>query len=524
MVSSSRSGLAVYFSISAWPIAERSKQIMKMPGIDRTVIGRRAAIAERLRRIVGREWVLDSEAERRPYECDGLTAYSASPLLVVLPETTEQVKRILQFCNEEHLKVVPRGSGTSLSGGALPLEDAVLLVTARMNKILEVDASNRIARVQPGVQNVRVTEAVKHLGLCYMPDPSSQAISTVGGNAAENSGGIHCLKYGVTSNHITGMEVVLLTGDIVHFGGSFIGGADREFDLTGAVIGSEGLLAVITEISVRLVPQPSTARVLSLGFRSVDEASRCVGAIIGGGIVPAGLEFMDRKVIEAVSSMLGESRHPDVEAILLCELDGTAAEVDTLVGEVEAIAKEIGLADLQISNTEEERTRIWEMRKSAFGAMGKIAKDVYVTDGTIPRGKLPEILERIESLSKTHGLDYANCFHAGDGNLHPMVLFDTAKPGDLEKAEAFGADILKACVDLGGVLSGEHGVGVEKRDLMGHQFTEADLAQQQRLKCAFDPEELLNPGKMFPTPCRCAELGRMHVHDGKMRFPNIPRF
>jgi glycolate oxidase len=467
---------------------------------------------------------IDSDAERRPYESDGLTAYSASPLLVVLPETTDQVKPILQFCNKEHFKVVPRGSGTSLSGGALPLEDAVLLVTARMDKILEVDARNRIARVQPGVQNARVTGAVKHLGLCYMPDPSSQAISTVGGNAAENSGGIHCLKYGVTSNHVTGMEAVLVTGDVVRLGSSFVGGADREFDLTGAVIGSEGLLAVITGISVRLVPQPLTARVLSLGFRSIEQASKCVGAIIGSGVIPAGLEFMDRKVIEAVSSMLGESRHPDVEAILLCELEGTTTEVNMHVKEVEAIAKEIGLAELQISNSGGERARIWEMRKSAFGAMGKIAKDVYVTDGTIPRGKLPEILVRIESLSKKHGLAYANCFHAGNGNLHPMVLFDTAKPDDLEKAEAFGADILKACVDLGGVLTGEHGVGVEKRDLMGHQFTEADLAQQQRFKCAFDPEELLNPGKVFPTPCRCAELGRMHVHNGKMRFPEIPRF
>jgi glycolate oxidase len=498
--------------------------IMKMPAVDRAIIGRRGAIAERLRQIVGREWVLDGEAERRPYECDGLTAYSALPLLVVLPENTDQVKLILQFCHKERLKVVPRGSGTSLSGGALPLEDGVLLVTARMNRILEVDARNRIARVQPGVQNIRVTEAVKHLGLCYMPDPSSQAIATIGGNVAENSGGVHCLKYGVTSNHVTGMEAVLLTGDSVHLGGNFVGGADREFDLTGALIGSEGLLAVITEITVRLVPQPLTARVLSLGFRSVEDASKCVGAIIGHGVIPAGLEFMDRKVIDAVSSMLGETHPPDVVAILLCELDGPKTEVDKVVEEVEAIAKATGVAELRISKTEEERAQIWQGRKLAFGAMGKIARDVYVTDGTIPRGKLPEILRRIEVLSKKHGLDYANCFHAGDGNLHPMILFDAAKPGDLEKAEAFGADTLKACVELGGVLSGEHGVGVEKRDLMGYQFTDTDLAQQQRFKCAFDPEELLNPGKMFPTPCRCAELGRMHVHGGKMRFPEIPRF
>ncbi len=497
---------------------------MKMPEVDQTAIRRRAAIAKQLRRIVGHEWVLDSEAERRPYESDGLTAYSASPLLVVLPETTDEVQRVLQYCHREHLKIVPRGSGTSLSGGALPLEDAILLVTARMNRIVEVDARNRVARVQPGVQNVRVTEAVKHLGLCYMPDPSSQAISTVGGNAAENSGGIHCLKYGVTSNHVTGIEAVLLTGEIVQFGGSFLGAADGEFDLTGIMIGSEGLLAVITEVSVRLVPQPLTARVLSLGFPSVDAASKCVGAIISDGIIPAGLEFMDRKVIDAVSSMLGKTRHPDVEAILLCELDGPAVEVDALVGKVTDIARGIGASEVLISNSEEERAKLWEMRKAAFGAMGKIARDVYVTDGTIPRNKLPEMLEKIEHLSQVHGLDYANCFHAGDGNLHPMVLFDAAKPGDLEKAEMFGADVLKACVDLGGVLSGEHGIGVEKRDLMSHQFTEADLTQQQRLKCAFDPQELLNPGKMFPTPCRCAELGRMHMRDGKMRFPDIPRF
>ncbi len=497
---------------------------MKMPAVDQSMLRRRGEIAERLRQIVGREWVLDSEAERRPYECDGLTAYSALPLLVVLPENTEQVKLILQFCNKERIKVVPRGSGTSLSGGALPLEDGILLVTARMNRILEVDARNRIARVQPGVQNIRVTEAVEHLGLCYMPDPSSQAIATIGGNVSENSGGVHCLKYGVTSNHVTGMEVVLLTGDVVYLGGDFLGGADREFDLTGAVIGSEGLLAVITEITVRLMPQPLTARVLSLGFRSVEDASKCVGAIIAHGVIPAGLEFMDRKVIDAVSSMLGETHPADVAAILLCELDGTKTEVDTLVGEVEAIAKEIGLAELRISKTEEERAQIWHGRKSAFGAIGKITKDYYCTDGTIPRGRLPEILRRMEGLSKQHGLNYANCFHAGDGNLHPIIMFDAAKPGDLEKAEKFGEDILKACVDLGGVLSGEHGIGVEKRDLMGYQFTNNDLAQQQRFKCAFDPEELLNPGKVFPTPCRCAELGRMHVQSGRLRFPDIPRF
>jgi glycolate oxidase len=497
---------------------------MKMPDVDHSVIARRAAIAATLRGIVGEEWVIENEAERRPYESDGLTAYSALPLLVVLPDTTEQVRQILLYCNEENLKLVPRGSGTSLSGGALPLEDGVLLTTARMNRIIEVDPENRIVRVQPGVQNIRVTEAVQHLGLCYMPDPSSQQISTIGGNVAENSGGVHCLKYGITSNHVNGIEAVLLNGDVVRFGGDFLGGTDQDFDLTAALIGSEGLLAVVTEITLRLVPQPPTARVLSLGFRSVDDASRCVGAIIAQGIIPAGLEFMDRKCIGAVSSYIGDIAKPEVEAMLLCELDGPAVEVDALIARVESIARDIGLADLQTSTTEEERARLWRGRKSVYGAMGRIARDLYVTDGTIPRGKLPEILKRIDELSKRHGLDYANCFHAGDGNLHPVILFDAAKPGDLSKAEAFGADILKSCIDLGGVLTGEHGVGVEKRDLMPHQFTDVDLAQQQRLKCVFDPDELLNPGKVFPTPCRCGEFGRPRANSKLRPFPDIPRF
>ena len=497
---------------------------MKMPEIDRAVLGRRGEIAERLRNVVGREWVLDAESERRPYESDGLMAYSAMPLLVVLPDSTEQVRQILLYCRAEGIKLVPRGSGTSLSGGALPLEDGILLTTARMNRIITVDAENRIARVQPGVQNIRVTEAVQHLGLCFMPDPSSQAISTIGGNVAENSGGVHCLKYGVTSNHITGIEAVLLNGDIVRFGGDFLGGADQDFDLTAAMIGSEGLLAVITEISLRLVPQPPSARVLSLGFASTDAASRCVGAILAHGIIPAGLEFMDRKCIDALSAYLGNTVKQEIEAVLLCELDGPVVEVDSLLSDVEAIAREIGLADLQTSRTEEERAQLWLGRKSVYGAMGKIARDLYVTDGTIPRGKLPEILRLIDDLSRTHGLGYANCFHAGDGNLHPMILFDAAKPGDLAKAEAFGADILRACVDLGGVLTGEHGVGVEKRDLMTYQFTETDLAQQQHLKCAFDPNELLNPGKVFPTPCRCGEFGRAKDARKSRPFADIPRF
>jgi glycolate oxidase len=356
-----------------------------------------------------------------------------------------------------------------------------------------------------------------------MPDPSSQAIATVGGNVAENSGGVHCLKYGVTSNHVTGIEAVLVTGETVKFGGDFLGANDGELDLTGVLGGSEGLLAMITEVTVRLTPQPPIARVMSLGFASVEDASRCVGAILADGIIPAGLEFMDKKVIEAVASMLGEPHAPEVAALLLCELDGVREEVDWLLKRVETLAARFNPIESRISESEAERERLWRSRKLAFGAMGKIARDVYVTDGTIPRGKLPEILGRIESLSHQYDLQYANCFHAGDGNLHPMVLFDSAQPGELERAEAFGADILKACVDLGGVLTGEHGVGVEKRDLMTYQFARSDLEQHQAVKCAFDPDELLNAGKVFPTPCRCVEMGSLRL-GRNTTFADIPRF
>jgi glycolate oxidase len=497
---------------------------MRMPAPDPVIVARRVELAARLRPIVGAEWVLDDEAERRPYRCDGITAYQATPLLVVLPGSTAEIQAVLRLCHAEGVKVVPRGSGTSLSGGALPLEDGILLVTSRLCAVLSVDAANRVARVQPGVANIRISEAVRHLGLCYMPDPSSQMISTIGGNVAENSGGVHCLKYGVTANHVVGLEVVLVSGEIVRLGGAFQGAADGELDLIGLLTGSEGLLAVITEIAVRLVPVPEAARVVSMEFARVEDACRCVGVIISAGIIPAGLEFMDRKVVNAVSALLCESYDPRTDALLLCELDGTGAEVDALIETVADLARSSGAIAVRASHTDAERERIWRSRKLAFSAIGKLCKDYYCTDGTIPRNRLPDILARMAVLSRTYGLDYANCFHAGDGNLHPIIMYDAARPGDLEKAEAFGADVLRACVDMGGVLSGEHGVGVEKRDLMTHQFAPADLRQQQVLKCAFDPGELLNPGKMFPTPCRCAEFGRMHVRGGALRFPEIPRF
>lgn len=497
---------------------------MKMPATDSGVIARREQLANGLRAIVGAEWVLSDKAERAPYQCDGITAYQAMPLLVVLPASTEEVRQVLVFCRENNVRIVPRGSGTSLSGGALPVEDGVLLVTARLCNILGIDPVERTARVQPGVQNIKVSEAAAPLGLCYMPDPSSQIISTIGGNVAENAGGVHCLKYGVTANHILGVEAVLMNGDVIRLGGGYLGAMEGGLDLIGVLTGSEGLLAVITEITVRLVPRPETARVLSMSFPSVSAACHCVGAIIGGGIIPAGLEFMDRKVLNAVSSLIQETYDPRTEALLLCELDGSRAEVDALVQVVTDIAHQEKALEVRVSTTEAERERIWRSRKLAFAAIGKLCRDYYCTDGTIPRNRLPEVLDRMAELSKKYGLDYANCFHAGDGNLHPIIMYDSRKSGDLEKAEEFGFDVLRACVDVGGVLSGEHGIGVEKRDLMTHQFTAVDLEQQQTLRCAFDPSELLNPGKMFPTPCRCAEFGRMHVHNGKLRFPDVPRF
>lgn len=497
---------------------------MKMPAPDKDAIAKQSVLAKGLKKIVGDEWVLSDKDERSPYQCDALVMWEAMPLLVVIPGSTDEIVKVLEFCKKNNVKVVARGSGTSLSGGALPLVDGVLLVTSRLCNILSVDPENRVARVQPGIPNVKLSEAIKHLGLCYMPDPSSQLISTIGGNVAENSGGVHCLKYGVTANHIIGMEAVLMSGEKIRLGGDFLGAADGQMDLMGLLTGSEGLLGVITEISVRLTPIPESARVMSMSFAEVSKACECVGAIIGSGVIPAGLEFMDKKVLDAVSAMLQEKFDPRTQALLLCELDGTPGEVDALMKDVTEIAKKEGAIEFKVSHSEEERQKIWRSRKLAFSAIGRMCRDYYCTDGTIPRNKLPNILDKMAQISKEIGLDYANCFHAGDGNLHPIIMYDSSKPGDIDKAIKFGDDVLTACVDEGGVLSGEHGVGVEKRDLMPHQFTPVDLYQQQMLRCAFDPDNLLNPGKMFPTPCRCAEFGRMHVHDGKTRFQDVPRF
>ncbi|HEU4358106.1 MAG TPA: FAD-linked oxidase C-terminal domain-containing protein [Xanthobacteraceae bacterium] len=493
-----------------------------MPPPDQTVLARRERIVAALRAIVPGEGVIAGEPEMRPYETDGLTAYRQLPMVVVLPETTQQVSQILAFCHAEGIKVVPRGAGTSLSGGALPLSDGVLLGMAKFNRIREIDFANRLAVVEPGVTNLAVTQAVEHAGFYYAPDPSSQIACTIGGNVAENSGGVHCLKYGMTTNNLLGCQLVLMTGEVVRLGGKHLDAGG--YDLLGIVTGSEGLLGVVTGITVRILKKPDGARAVLIGFASSEDAGECVGKVIGAGIIPAGMEMMDRPAIHAAEEFAHAGYPLDVDALLIIEVDGPRAEVDHLITRLEAIAQSCRAVTCRPSSSEEERLLFWAGRKAAFPAVGRISPDYYCMDGTIPRARLPQVLKRMRELSETYGLAVANVFHAGDGNLHPLILYDANKPDELERAEKFGADILRLCVEVGGVLTGEHGVGVEKRDLMPAMFSEVDLNQQQRLKCAFDDKGLLNPGKVFPTLHRCAELGRMHVHAGRVAFPDIPRF
>ena len=495
---------------------------MRMPDPDREVISRRGEIIAALRRIVPGEGVIAEEEELRAYECDGLTAYRQLPMIVVLPETTQQLSDILKYCHGSGIKIVPRGAGTSLSGGALPLEDGITLGLGKFNRILDVDYENRCVTAQPGVTNLAITHAVEADGFYYAPDPSSQIACSIGGNVAENSGGVHCLKYGLTANNLLGIEMVLMDGEIVRLGGKHLDSGG--YDLLGIVTGSEGLLGVITEVTVRMLRKPSTARALLIGFPSSESAGDCVARIIGAGIIPGGMEMMDKPAIHAAEAFVNAGYPLDAEALLIVELDGPEVEVDELIVRVEAIARENRADSVRISTSEDERNNFWAGRKAAFPAVGRISPDYYCMDGTIPRHRLSEVLTRMNELSVQYDLRVANVFHAGDGNLHPLILYDANKPGELEKAEEFGSDILRLCVEVGGVLTGEHGVGVEKRDLMGEMFNETDLNQQQRVKCAFDPTQQLNPGKVFPTLHRCAELGRVHIHSGQTRFPDLPRF
>ena len=495
---------------------------LTMPAPEVAILENRDRLIRRLLEILPEESVIAEETRMRAYECDALTMYRQLPLVVALPDTVPQVQAVMALAAEMNVKVVPRGAGTSLSGGSMPLGDGILLAMGKFNRILEIDYENRSARVQPGVANLAISDAVAERGFYYAPDPSSQIACSIGGNVGENSGGVHCLKYGLTTNNILGLEIVLMGGDIVRLGGKHL---DSEgYDLMGLMTGSEGLLGVITEVTVRLLPKPETARGLLLAFPTVEAGAGCVADIIGAGIIPGGLEMMDGPAICAAEDFQPCGYPVDAASLLICELDGEASEVDHLVERVSAMARNAGATTIRASQTEAERLGFWAGRKNAFPAVGAIGPDYLCMDGTIPRGKLAEVLAGMTELAGKHGLRVANVFHAGDGNLHPLILYDANRPGDIEKAEAFGADILKLCVAVGGVLTGEHGVGVEKRDLMGTMFSEADLDQQQRVKCAFDPEHRLNPGKVFPTLRRCAELGRMHVRGGALPFPDLPRF
>src|SRR3954447_3122432 len=442
---------------------------MEMPAPDASVIARRDEIFAALRDIVPGEGVIVSEPERRAYESDGLTAYRQKPLVVVLPSTVAQVASVLRYCRDERIKVVPRGAGTSLSGGALPLADGVLLGMGKFNRILDIDYENRVVVAQPGVTNLGISHAVASEGFYYAPDPSSQIACTIGGNVAENSGGVHCLKYGLTTNNLLGLEIVLIDGEIVRLGGKHLD-ADG-YDLMGILTGSEGLLGVVTEVTVRILRKPPTARALLIGFATTEDAGSVVAAIIGAGIIPGGMEMMDRPAIHAAEDFVHAGYPLDVEALLIVELDGCDPEVDHLIAVVETLAQRNGAVTSRTSTTEAERELFWAGRKAAFPAIGRISPDYYCMDGTIPRRMLPLVLSRMREMSKKYGLRVAHVFHAGDGNLHPLIMYDANKEGELHRAEEFGADILRLCVEVGGVLTGEHGVGVEKRDLMGTMFS-----------------------------------------------------
>ncbi|ACM02273.1 FAD-linked oxidase C-terminal domain-containing protein [Cereibacter sphaeroides] len=467
---------------------------MLMPPPDKAVLARKARIVERLLAVLPADAVIHYEAETRAYECDALTAYRCPPLAAVLPRSTAEVSAVLRICHEERVPVVPRGSGTSLAGGALPTADCVILGVARMNRVLETDYANRFIRVETGRTNLSVTGAVEVDGFFYAPDPSSQLACAIAGNIAMNSGGAHCLKYGVTTNNLLGVTMVLMDGTVVEIGGAHFDAPG--LDLLGVICGSEGQLGVVTEATLRILPKPEGARPVLMGFGSNEVAGACVSDIIRAGILPVAIEFMDRPCIRATEAF-AKAGYPDCEALLIVEVEGSPAEIDDQLARILEIARRHDPVELRESRSEEESRRIWLGRKSAFGAMGQI-NDYMCLDGTIPVTELPRVLRRIGELAAEAGLEVANVFHAGDGNMHPLILFDANRPGDLERCERLGAEILKLCVEVGGCLTGEHGVGVEKRDLMGVQFAPADLEAQMRVKDVFDPRWLLNPAKVFP--------------------------
>ena len=467
---------------------------MDLPQPNPDVLRQKPTLIARLRAVLPDEAVIDAPRELKAYECDALAAYRCMPLAAVLPSTTEEVAAILRICHEMGVPVVPRGAGTSLAGGSLPTEDAVVLGVAKMRDVLEIDTDNRIIRVQTGITNLAVSEAVDHLGFFYAPDPSSQLACAIAGNIAMNSGGAHCLKYGVTTNNLLGVKMVLADGEVVEIGGAYMDAGG--LDLLGLICGSEGQLGIVTEATLRILPKPEGARPMLVAFESSEVAGACVADIIGAGLTPVAIEFMDRPIIRATEAHAGAG-YPDCEALLIIEVEGSPQEQTDQIARIEAIAQRHKPLELRVSQSPDEGARIWLGRKAAFGAMGQLG-DYICLDGTIPVGELPGVLRRISELSDQYGHMVGNVFHAGDGNMHPLILFDANTPGQLESAEALGAEILKLCVDVGGCLTGEHGVGVEKRDLMGHQFTPQDLAAQMDVKDVFDPAWILNPAKVYP--------------------------
>jgi len=485
-------------------------------------LDRQRAVVAVLREFLSEEEVLWREEETRPYECDGLTAYRHVPMVVALPSTEQQVQRILKTCHAMDVPVVPRGAGTGLSGGALPLGDGVLLSMAKFMRVVRIDPAARIAVVQPGVRNAAISDVVAPFGLYYAPDPSSQIACSIGGNVAENSGGVHCLKYGLTVHNVLRVRGYTIDGEPIEFGSEALDAPG--YDLLALVIGSEGLLAVTTEITVKLLPRPQQAKVIMASFDDVERAGNAVAAIIAAGIVPAGLEMMDKPATRAVEEFVHAGYDLEAAAILLCESDGSPEEVEDEIARMTQVLEASGATRISVSRNETERLRFWSGRKAAFGAMGRISPDYYCMDGTIPRKRLGEVLNFIAQMESKYGLRCPNVFHAGDGNLHPLILFDANDPAQLARTEQFAAEVLGKCVEVGGTITGEHGVGVEKIDQMCVQFGSAELEVFRAVKRAFDPKGLLNPGKAVPTLSRCAEFGRMHVRAGKLPHPELPRF
>ncbi len=479
-------------------------------------------LVNNLRSFLPSEAVLYETEDLKPYECDGLSAYRQLPMVVVLPRTEEQIVKILKLCYDTQTPVVARGAGTGLSGGALPHAQGVLLSLAKLNQIIAIDPLARMARVQPGVRNLAISEAVAPYGLYYAPDPSSQIACSIGGNVAENSGGVHCLKYGLTVHNILKLRVLTIEGECLEIGGESLDSAG--YDLLALMTGSEGMLGIVTEVTVKLIPVPEKAQLVMAAFDDVHKAGNAVANVIGAGIIPAGMEMMDKITIHAVEEFLHAGYDLDAEAILLCESDGNAEEVTEEIERIYAIMQQSGATKISTSQNETERLRFWAGRKAAFPAAGRVSPDYYCMDGTIPRKHLADVLDGIEKLSQEYGLRCMNVFHAGDGNLHPLILYDANQPGELERTEEFGGKILEMCIHAGGTITGEHGVGMEKINQMCSQFKTNELEMFHAVKAAFDPAGLLNPGKAVPTLHRCAELGAMHVHCGEEKFVELPRF